>query len=143
MAYKPPSQNIIDNETGAIPSSEAVFEALRQKVDVTSGYDINPQFYNAGSVTGSFAVDFALGPVQQITLSASGEHQASFSNPVLGGVYMLKIVHDGLSGTISWPETVRWPAEGEPTLSASSGTIDLVSFVYDGSDYFGSYSLGY
>jgi len=34
MAYKPPSQTVTDNETTALPSSEAVFEALKGKADV-------------------------------------------------------------------------------------------------------------
>ena len=34
MAYKPPVQSIVDNETSSLPSSEAVFEALKDKADV-------------------------------------------------------------------------------------------------------------
>jgi hypothetical protein len=143
MAYKPPIQSIIDDETGALPSSEAVFEALKEKVDVTSGYDINPQFYDAGSKTGNFAVDFSLGPVQQVTVSASGPLTVTLSNPVVGGVYMLKVVQSATTGTLAWPASVRWSNDGEPNLSTDPSAIDLVSFVYDGTDYFGSYSLGY
>lgn len=143
MAYKPPSQSIIDNETGALPSSEAVFEALRDKVDVTENYDIKPQWHDAGSVTGNFSVNFSLGPVQQVKIGASGTLDVTFLNPVAGGVYMLKVIHDGLSGDLGWPASVKWSADGAPTLSTASGDVDLINFVYDGSVYYGAYSLGY
>jgi len=43
----------------------------------------------------------------------------------------------------TWPNTVMWPGGTAPTLSTGNNDIDIVSFYYDGKNYFGVASLDF
>ena len=66
----------------------------------------------------------------------------TFSNPAASGnvsAFTLKVVQDTTSRTITWPSSVDWPSGNAPTLSTSSGAVDVFVFItYDGgSTYYG------
>ena len=66
----------------------------------------------------------------------------TFSNPAASGkvsAFTLKVVQDSSARTITWPGSVDWAAATAPTLTATSGGVDVFVFVtYDGgTNYYG------
>lgn len=60
------------------------------------------------------------------------------------GVFVFKITQGtGGSKVITWPASVKWPGNIPPVLSTAAGKIDIITLVYDGSDYYGTYALNY
>jgi hypothetical protein len=104
-------------------------------------YVMSPQEYDAGNSSTAITVNWSNGTLQKVTMT--GSCTFTFSNPVTGAVYVLKLVQDGTgSRTYTWPVTVKWPGGVAPTGSGASKT-DLCSFVYDGTSYYGSCQLNY
>jgi len=57
---------------------------------------------------------------------------------------VLKLVQDATgSRTATWPATVKWPAGVAPTLTSAAGATDIVSFYWDGTNYFGQSALNF
>ncbi|NDD86061.1 hypothetical protein EBZ38_17515 [bacterium] len=108
-----------------------------------TNYVLSPQLYDAGTKTGNFTLDFANGPCQQVTINAAGPLVITLSNPVTGGAYLLKVVQGATPGTVTWPVAVKWGAAGAPVLSTVTGKIDIINLYYDGTNYYGTYALGF
>lgn len=106
-------------------------------------YILSPQLYDEGTKTGNFTLNFANGPCQQVTINAAGPLVITLSNPVTGGAYLIKMVQGATTGTVTWPANVKWGAAGVPTLSNTTGKIDIINLYYDGTDYYGTYALGF
>lgn len=88
-------------------------------------------------------VDWNNGNKQKITLSANAT--VTFTSLTDGvGNLLLRIVQDGTgSRTVTWPATVKWPGGTAPTLSTAASAIDIVSFYWDGTSYYGVASLDF
>jgi hypothetical protein len=85
------------------------------------------------ATSGTYAVDWSLGGLTRITLD--GNITFTFSNPYDGQKHIIQIKQDtAASHTATWPATVRWPGGTAPTLTATSGGIDYIGFIYDGTD---------
>lgn len=97
---------------------------------------------NIGNSSTAFTADWSVKPNQKITMT--GNATATFSNPTAGASYVLKVVQDGTgSRLMTWPGTVKWAGGITPTLSTAASAIDIFSFYYDGTNYFGNYSANY
>lgn len=61
----------------------------------------------------------------------------SSSNTSIGFSWILTA--DGTGRTITWPSSVKWPGGSGPTLTATSGKIDVLSFLStnNGTSYLG------
>lgn len=60
------------------------------------------------------------------------------------GVFIFRITQGtGGNRTITWPASVKWAGNIPPVLSTTAGKVDIITLVYDGSSYYGSYSLNY
>lgn len=93
--------------------------------------------YDNGSKTTDFSVDFINGQKQKCTLTANTMTLTLDTTSIGVGNYVLKIVNGGLA-TLTWASetgSVLFPGGTAPTLTAS-GT-DIVSFYYDGTDFYG------
>jgi hypothetical protein len=89
----------------------------------------------------STAINWNYGNVQSVTLTSN--QTLTFSNGQAGGEYKLILTQDSTGGrTVTWPASVKWPNGTAPTLSGANAT-DVVSFLYTGSEYLGSYNLRY
>jgi len=82
-------------------------------------------------------IDFATGATQNLIVNGAGPLVLSFSNPTSGGFYFLRIEQGATPGSITWPGSVNWGTVGAPTLSDTTGDVDLISLFYDGSKYWG------
>ena len=70
----------------------------------------------------------------------------TFSNPAASGkvsAFSLKVVQDSTARTITWPASVDWAAATAPTLTATSGGVDVFVFVtYDGGTTYYGFTAG-
>lgn len=96
---------------------------------------------NAGNSSTALTINWATASSQKVTLT--GNVTYTFSGAVVGGRYILKQIQGAGPFTATWPAAVKWPGGTPPTLTATSGHLDLITFYYDGTDFFGSFSLNY
>lgn len=76
------------------------------------------------------------GDIAQWTIG--GDRSFMFAGPRIGTKTLI-ITQGGLGGhTVSWDANILWPEGTEPTLSTEAGAIDIISFVGNGSKYFGT-----
>jgi hypothetical protein len=99
--------------------------------------------FDNGSQSGpNYTVDWSNGQKQVVTLT--GSPTLSFTAPPGVGNFLLRIVQDVTGGrTITWPSSVKWSNGTAPSLSGGAGAEDIVSFYYNGTDYYGVASLNF
>jgi hypothetical protein len=82
----------------------------------------------------TIAVDWNNSHNQYVTVA--GNRTLTFSNPVAGSIYSVKITQDSTgSRTITWPSTVKWAGGSAPTLTTTASRSDVIYFLYDGTNY--------
>lgn len=90
----------------------------------------------------SLTVNFNNGNFIQINL-VSNITSLTLSN-ASPGIYIFELTQDSTGNrTVTWPASVKWPGNVPPVLSTSAGKIDIITLVYDGSNYYGTYALNY
>lgn len=96
-----------------------------------------------GSKTASFSIDFGTDQKQKVTLTANTMTLTLDTTFDQVGNYLLKIVNGGLA-TLTWATesgSIYWPGGTEPSLTSSGE--DIVSFYYDGTNWYGQASLDF
>ena len=97
---------------------------------------------NNGNSSTADTIDWGAGNKQRSTLTDN----CTFTFTAPAGVtnVILKLIQDGTgSRTVTWPASVKWPGGTAPTLSTAAGAIDIVSFYFDGTNYFGQAGLAF
>ncbi len=97
--------------------------------------------YNSGTTT----VDWKLGNKAIMTFGAGNITTFAFTNPTNPCNLLLKIIQDdpGSRTVTSWDADIKWVGGAAPTLTTAADTIDVISFYFDGSSYFGVASLAF
>jgi len=97
-----------------------------------------------GTVTTSHTFDLANGTLQTATLTASTACTFTMPTPTAGKsfIVMLKQAATTGAGTASFTG-VKWNISGAPAITSTAGTMDILTFVSDGTNWYGSYSQGY
>lgn len=81
-------------------------------------------------------IDWTDGLPHKVTLT--GNCTFTFSNPTAGGVYILELAQDATgSRTVTWPAAVHWSGGTAPTLTTTASKVDIFTFYYNGTTYFG------
>jgi len=92
---------------------------------------------------GTTTIDWRIGNKFYFTFGAQND-TFTFTAPTKPCNLILVLKQDGTgSRTATWPATVLWPTGTAPTLSTGAAAVDLISFYYDGTNYFGNSSLGF
>ena len=124
--------------TAAIGSTVQAYDADTAKRDTTNTYTAL-QTMNAGiAIDGPYkqtaeavgALDISLATGNYFTKTISGNSTFTFSNPPASGTvgsFTLELTHS--SGTVTWPSSVKFPADTAPTLT--TGKTHLFVFVTD------------
>ncbi len=95
-----------------------------------------------GNSSTADTIDWTLSNKQKSTLT--GNCTFTFTAPPGPCNLILKLVQDGTgSRTVTWPAAVHWSAGTAPTLTTTASRVDIISFYYDGSTYFGQYGLNF
>ena len=94
-----------------------------------------------GNSSTSDTIDWGAGQKQKSTMT--GNCTYTFTAPDGPCNLMLACYNDGTVRTITWPNTVKWPASTAPTFTGTNGVRDLIAFYFDGTHYFGQASLAF
>ena len=92
---------------------------------------------------GTTTIDWKLGNKFKFTFGAQND-TFTFTAPTNPCNILLMLIQDGTGSRLAtWPGTVKWAGGTAPTLTTGAGTIDICSFYYDGTNYFGVASLAF
>ena len=85
----------------------------------------------------TIAWNISLGNIGTVTLAAS--RTIGLPTNLNPGSSLLRITQDGTgSRLLTWNAIFKWSGGGAPVLSTAAGAIDVISFVYDGTNIYGS-----
>ncbi len=86
-------------------------------------------------VVGTTTIDLTAGNKIQFTFGA-GDETLAFTAPTNPGNFVLYMIQDATGGRLAtWPTTCRWAGGTAPTLSTAANTVDIISFVWNGTNY--------
>ncbi len=140
------------NSGGAFGSDNTFnFDTTTKTVNFTSGsvYHISASFgvyspvFHSGIQTltdaASITWDLSKGGFSQVTI-AGARALAAPTNMRAGGFYTLIVKQDAVGArTLSYATTYKFPYSTVPIISTASNAVDILSFVSDGTNMYGSY----
>lgn len=95
-----------------------------------------------GNSSTADTIDWRVSNKQKSTLTDNCTF--TFTAPTKPCSLVLKLAQDATgSRTVTWPASVHWSGGTAPTLTTTASRIDVITFYWDGSTYFGNYSLNY
>lgn len=114
--------------------------------DVPNDIDVVGHIYGTevddGNSSTADTIDWGAGNFHKSTMT--GNCTYTFTAPDGDGRFQLMLVQDGTgSRTATWPAAVKWPSGTAPTLSTAANSIDIITFYYDGTSYYGVDSLDF
>ena len=143
LAATPTSANLavlLSDETG---TGNIVFNNSPTLANPTiSAYTEN--VITVGTVTTASTLSIANGTFQTVTLTASTACTFTMPTAVAGKSFILLLKQAASTGNGTATFTgVKWGTVGAPTITATAGKMDLLTFVSDGTNWYGSASQGY
>jgi len=103
--------------------------------------DYKETIYTGGTTTGTITPSVANGNVQSITLSGSITLNA-LGTPETGDSMTLIVTQPASGGPYTLTSSMKF-AGGTKTLSTAANAIDIISVVYDGTNYYASLSTNF
>ena len=143
LAATPTSANLavlLSDETG---TGNIVFNNSPTLANPTiSAYTEN--VITVGTVTTASTLSISNGTFQTVTLTASTACTFTMPTAVAGKSFILLLKQAASTGNGTATFTgVKWGLAGAPTITATAGKMDLLTFVSDGTNWYGSASQGY
>ena len=97
-----------------------------------------------GTVTTSNTLSLTNGTVQTATLTASTACTFTMPTATAGKSFILLLKQAATTGGGTATFTgVKWSVLGAPTITSTAGKMDILTFVTDGTNWYGSYVQGY
>ena len=97
-----------------------------------------------GTVTTTNTIALTNGTVQTATLTASTACTFTMPTNVAGKSFILLLKQAATTGNGTATFTsVKWGTSGAPTITATAGKMDILTFVADGTNWYGSIAQGY
>ena len=97
-----------------------------------------------GTVTTSNTLSLTNGTVQTATLTASTGCTFTMPTATAGKSFILLLKQAAATGNGTATFTgVKWGTSGAPTITATAGKMDILTFVADGTNWYGSIAQGY
>jgi hypothetical protein len=97
-----------------------------------------------GTVTSASTLALTNGTVQTATLTASTACTFTMPTATAGKSFVLLLKQAASTGGGTAIFTgVKWALAGAPTITAAAGKMDILTFVADGTNWYGSYVQGY
>ena len=93
--------------------------------------------YDNGNSGVADTIDWGQSNKQKSTLT--GVCTFTFTAPASKGNVLLMLYQDATgSRTVTWPGTVKWAGGTAPTLTTAASSLDIITFYYNGTNYYGS-----
>ena len=97
-----------------------------------------------GTVGSSSTLSLSSGTVLTATLTASTACTFTMPTATAGKSFVLLLKQAATTGNGSATFTgVKWSGTGAPTITATAGKMDILTFVADGTNWYGSFVQGY
>jgi hypothetical protein len=137
--------------TVTIPSVTDTLVGINTTNNLTNKTVTNPTITNyiesvvaIGTVTTSNTISLTSGTVQTATLTASTACTFTMPTATAGKSFILLLKQAASTGNGTATFTgVKWGTSGAPTITATAGKMDILSFVSDGTNWYGSAAQGY
>ncbi len=102
--------------------------------------DMTIQSQTQFTCTTSSTIDWSQGNVATMGLTNSDTCAVTFSNAKSGQTQVIQYKQPSStgSGAVSYSTTIKWPAGVTPSMTTGGSAIDVCTFVYDGTNYYGS-----
>jgi len=134
---------------GTYPADRAVLTDISQTL--TNKTLTNPTVTNyvetvvaIGTVTTSNTISLTNGTVQTATLTASTACTFTMPTATAGKSFILLLKQAATTGNGTATFTsVKWGTSGAPTITATAGKMDILTFVSDGTNWYGNIAQGY
>jgi hypothetical protein len=92
------------------------------------------------SLTDGANIDWNLNTGQVATVTLGGNRTMNAPTNLRVGTFILHVIQDATgSRTITWNAVFKWPAAVAPTLTTTGSRRDIISFVCDGTNLYGSF----
>lgn len=121
---------------GAVPASAGSDYAAPA---TTANYTAQQNF-TTSVLTDASSIAWNLNTAQTARVTLGGNRTlAAPSNLVDGGTYILFVKQDGTgSRTLAYNAVFKWPGGVAPVLSTGANALDILSFVSDGTNMYGT-----
>ena len=97
-----------------------------------------------GTVTSAHTLVLTSGTIQTATLTASTACTFTMPTATAGKSFILLLKQAASTGNGTATFTgVKWGSAGTPTITATAGKMDILSFVSDGTNWYGNITQGY
>ena len=94
----------------------------------------------SGTLTDGVTVNWDLNSIEVATLTLGGNRTLATPTNRRVGTFVLHVIQDATgSRTLSFSSTYKWPAGVAPVLTTAANARDILSFVCDGTNMYGSY----
>jgi hypothetical protein len=139
----PSSANLAAALTDETGSGSAVF-ATSPTVNNPTVTNYVESVVAIGTVTSSNTIALTNGTVQTATLTASTACTFTMPTATAGKSFILLLKQAATTGNGTATFTgVKWGTAGAPTITATAGKMDILTFVADGTNWYGSIAQGY
>jgi len=137
--------------SSADTSGALVFQTNGTTTALTLETDQNATFNGAytekvytTTVTSTITLALTNGTVQIITLTASTACTFTMPTTTAGKSFVLLLKQPASTGNGTATFTsVKWGTAGAPTITATAGKMDILTFISDGTNWYGSIAQGY
>ena len=92
----------------------------------------------------TIALNWDNGNMATITNNGAPSSISTPSNPDTGGNYALMMkAASGAASSFTWPSNFKWRANTAPTLTTTTNHSDVITLIYDGTNYLASFTNGH
>lgn len=133
---------MVNLRVGATGASGATGSIYVEKLVL--GGDYTEGVVAIGTVTTSNTLSLTNGTIQTATLTASTACTFTMPTAIAGKSFMLLLKQAASTGNGTATFTsVKWNGSAAPTITAAAGKMDILSFVSDGTNWYGSITQGF
>ena len=96
-----------------------------------------------GTVGSSASLSLTTGTFLTATLTASTPCTFTMPSAVGGKSFILKLIQASSGMTTATFTSVKWPGGTAPTITATASAVDILSFVADGTNWYGTFAQAF
>ena len=115
-----------------------------QQITFEADFNSNCAVFTLQQISGSgtVTIDWNLG--NKVALTITGDVTLVFKDPPKSANLLLKTQQDATGGhSLTFPSNVKWPDGMGPNITDTPNAIDIFTFFFDGTDYYGIPSYNY